>query len=240
MTKTCSECFEIKTINMFPTNKSAKSGRASYCNKCRKRKTKLVNHVPLNISIKFCKTCAIEKNIVDFTLNKRSPDGYSRFCKNCATNKFNKYYAIKQIEIKQKQTNYYHKVIKVTKYEQYKERCRLKQQNRLKTDVTYKLKRNLRNRLYYALRNKVWKKNTKFSTYIGLENHEDLKIYLESKFLKGMTWENYGEWEIDHIIPLDSAKTAEELFKLCHYTNLQPLLKKDNLIKSNKINDSLT
>ena len=49
-----------------------------------------------------------------------------------------------------------------------------------------------------------------------------------------MTWNNRSEWHIDHIIPLSSAKTEEELYKLFHYTNLQPLWAKDNLIKGKK------
>jgi len=53
-----------------------------------------------------------------------------------------------------------------------------------------------------------------------------------------MCWENYGlnGWHIDHIIPLISAKTEEEIYKLCHFTNLQPLWWYENLEKRNKIN----
>ena len=59
-----------------------------------------------------------------------------------------------------------------------------------------------------------------------------------------MNWENYGMyngdlcfgWDIDHIIPVSSAKTEEEILKLNHYTNLQPLCSKENRdIKKNKI-----
>ena len=50
-----------------------------------------------------------------------------------------------------------------------------------------------------------------------------------------MSWDNYGKWHIDHIIPLSSAKTEQDILKLCHYTNLQPLWAKGNIIKSNKI-----
>jgi hypothetical protein len=42
-------------------------------------------------------------------------------------------------------------------------------------------------------------------------------------------------WEIDHIIPISSAKNKEEMISLCHYTNLQPLWHIDNMIKGNKI-----
>jgi len=60
---------------------------------------------------------------------------------------------------------------------------------------------------------------------------EEFKIYLESKFEDWMTWENKGlyngylnyGWDIDHKIPISSATTEEEMIKLNHYTNLQPL-----------------
>ena len=65
---------------------------------------------------------------------------------------------------------------------------------------------------------------------------EFLKEHLEKQFTEGMSWDNHGVygWHIDHIIPLSSAKTEEEVYKLCHYTNLQPLWANDNLTKSNK------
>lgn len=62
-----------------------------------------------------------------------------------------------------------------------------------------------------------------------------LKTHLESKFTDGMSWENRSMWHIDHIIPLASAKSIEEVVKLCHYTNLQPLWAEENLSKGTKI-----
>ena len=60
---------------------------------------------------------------------------------------------------------------------------------------------------------------------------EEFKIYLESKFEDWMNWNNYGYfngelnygWDIDHINPLNSAQIEEEIIRLNHYTNLQPL-----------------
>lgn len=110
------------------------------------------------------------------------------------------------------------------------------QKNRKKTDVVYRAKSNIKLRVYHAIKTKGFKKNNSTTKMIGL-SYEELRIYIENKFLNGMTWENYGKkgWHVDHIIPLSSAKNIKDLEKLMHYTNLQPLWWHDNLKKSNKI-----
>jgi hypothetical protein len=97
-----------------------------------------------------------------------------------------------------------------------------------------KLKHNLRNRINLAVRKKSWVINGGSEKLLG-GSYDDVMNYLTSKLKKGMTWDNYGEWHIDHKIPLASAKTAEELIALCHYTNLQPLSAFDNKSKGSKM-----
>jgi hypothetical protein len=65
------------------------------------------------------------------------------------------------------------------------------------------------------------------------------KSHFESLFKEGMTWKNHGKWgwHIDHIVPLDTAKTVEDMGRLCHYKNLQPLWWSNNLSKGNKVYD---
>jgi hypothetical protein len=66
-------------------------------------------------------------------------------------------------------------------------------------------------------------------------SRDGLRKHLESKFKDGMTWENYGKhWHIDHIVPLISAKSADEVKRLCHWTNLQPLTAFENISKGSK------
>ena len=68
---------------------------------------------------------------------------------------------------------------------------------------------------------------------------DDLKKHLEKQFTEGMTWENYGEWEIDHIIPIKvfNYDNAEHLdFKRCWaLKNLRPLWRNENRAKSDKL-----
>jgi hypothetical protein len=101
---------------------------------------------------------------------------------------------------------------------------------RRRNDPNFKLRSNLRSRMNIALRNTV-KSNTTMKL-VGCST-EFLKGHLEAKFTKGMNWENYGEWHVDHIIPcsyydLTKPENQRECF---HYTNLQPLWAKDNMDK---------
>lgn len=70
--------------------------------------------------------------------------------------------------------------------------------------------------------------------YIGC-SIETLKAHLESKFTEGMTWENYGDWHIDHIVPIKYGEpTLEQVIERLHYMNLQPLWAADNISKGNR------
>jgi uncharacterized Zn finger protein (UPF0148 family) len=106
---------------------------------------------------------------------------------------------------------------------------------RLKTESQQRLKHNIRQRVRMALEGV---KSNSVTQSLGC-TWEELRIYLQSKFQPGMSWENYGlyGWHVDHIIPICNFNLdcPEEFKKACHYTNLQPLWAKDNLVKSNKI-----
>lgn len=102
--------------------------------------------------------------------------------------------------------------------------------NRYQTDIQYKLARRLRSRLWEALKRGY--KSGSAVRDLGC-SIEEFKNYLESLFQPSMTWDNYGEWHIDHIKPLDSfdLMDREQLKIACHYSNLQPLWAEDNIRK---------
>lgn len=104
------------------------------------------------------------------------------------------------------------------------------------TDPVFKLAVLLRRRTLLALKAKKFTKTNTLHQYLGCSCSE-LKAHLESQFKPGMTWENHSlrGWHIDHIIPISSASTPEELYKLCHFSNLQPLWATENLKKSDKL-----
>ncbi|CAH2406837.1 hypothetical protein MES4922_570005 [Mesorhizobium ventifaucium] len=62
-------------------------------------------------------------------------------------------------------------------------------------------------------------------------DHPELRDHIGSQFRPGMSWERYRQWEVDHVKPLGLARDIGELIQLCHYTNLQPLWRRENRAK---------
>lgn len=202
---------------------------------------------------KVCKKCLVDKLLSDFNKNKNTNDGLQVNCIVCNKEYKKQYYIDNKDKILEKHKEYYienKKIIidrvkiwgdnnkdKVGQYKKdYVEKNRdfinLKIIQRKKDDPILKLKM-----LYRSKTNKILGSNRE-STFdlIGCSPSE-LKSYLEKQFKGGMCWENHGlfGWHIDHIIPLSSAKSDDELKKLCHYSNLQPLWAIENIIKRDKI-----
>ena len=144
-----------------------------------------------------------------------------------------KYYEDNIEKIKQYQKNYrennkeYQKVYKKLN----KDRINKMEKERKNTEPLYKLICNIRSLICSKIKSNGYQ-------ILGC-SFEDFKIHLENQFTEWMNWENYGNpkdrifehnktWDIDHIIPLASATSEEELLKLNHYTNLQPLCSYEN------------
>ena len=167
--------------------------------------------------------------------------------------KFKEYYEANKENIKEKIKNYY-KInkggVKEKKKEYYEnnKQARLEYQrkykiNRKLNDPLFKLTRNIRNAIRKSFINNGYKKTSKTFLILGC-SFEEFKQHLESKFETWMTWDNYGlyngtanyGWDIDHIIPSSTALTEEDVIKLNHYTNLQPMCSYYNRdVKKNKI-----
>ena len=102
-------------------------------------------------------------------------------------------------------------------------------------DPAFRIRCNLHSRLWQAVKNQGTTKDSTTMDLVGCSLHV-LVSHLESQFTEGMTWDNYGEWHIDHIRPCASfdLKLDGEQKKCFNYNNLQPLWAEDNLTKSAK------
>lgn len=106
---------------------------------------------------------------------------------------------------------------------------------RYATDPDFKIKKLLRNRLWDALKASGAKKSKSALKLVGC-TIPFLKDYLAEKFDSKMSWDNYGDWHIDHIIPCNQfdLKLEQEQQRCFHYTNLQPLWAAENFSKGAK------
>ena len=108
---------------------------------------------------------------------------------------------------------------------------------RSKIDIDFRLANSLRARVRAAITANNGSKAYRTMELVGC-TIEELKDHLEQQFQPGMSWENYGDWHVDHIKPVSSFKnlgTDEDVQRQCfHFQNLQPLWASENLKKSNK------
>ena len=102
------------------------------------------------------------------------------------------------------------------------------------TDPLFALKDRLRSRVSKSLKRKGFKKSTKTALMLGC-TYEEFRAHIERLFLPGMSWANFSDGHIDHIVPLDAADTEAEVYALNHYTNLRPMWGPDNITKSDTL-----
>lgn len=190
--------------------------------------------------LKICGTCKISKSLEFFHKNKDGKDGYRSQCKECCKSYHSKHYEENIDEIKQKNKKHYlnnrEEILeKNVKYNlENKESINKKRYLKLENNPLEKKSLNLRSSTISFLKSDINKINTNrgnIENILGCSKQE-LKNHFEEQFEEWMNWENQGgkgirtqntNWDVDHIIPLSSAKTEEELITLCHYSNLRPL-----------------
>jgi hypothetical protein len=232
--KVCSRCKNEKELNMFYKRKTSIDGLRSECKECLRiycgkykegyKENNLKSVIVL--SKKICSKCKIEKYSDEYHRKLNNKDGLSYNCKECASldnkiykdsnrdknNEYNKSYYLNN-------KSYFSKYIK----------------NRKKVDLLYNLKIVIRTSITNSIKKKGYTKKTKTYKILGCST-EEFKSYIENKFDSWMSWDNHGlyngefnyGWDLDHIIPISSAKTEDDIIKLNHHSNLQPLCSKIN------------
>ena len=171
------------------------------------------------LDMKMCPKCQENKSLSEY--------GLSFYCKKCNANAVSDWRKENKIRDSKHAKAW---------YERNKSHKTTYMREKLKNRPLERMKHNLRTRLRSALKGA---KKSKSLFFILGASIESVKSHLESKFVSGMTWENYGEWHVDHLVPLSSAQNTEQLIALCHYGNLQPLWASDNLKKSDKMPKNL-
>lgn len=196
--------------------------------------------------MKQCSKCKIWKDEGEFHKNSRTKDGLCSKCKVCAIILAQKWTEdnrkrSRQIKAKWQKNN---------RQKQNEIRKRWRKANPKKVASIQKkhdakrakvprnkLSRNISRRIRYSLHGN--KNGLHWETLVGYTLQE-LKQHIESQFVEGMSWDNYGEWHIDHQIPISAFNFdfPEDIdFKRCWaIENLKPLWRFENLSKSGKVN----
>jgi hypothetical protein len=256
-TKICTKCKIEKTIDQFGNDKKTKDRLSYWCKECiskycqdhkKERKEYYQNNIDKikkyrKLYSKIHKKEIQEQNKAYHQEHKVERKEYQKI-----------YSQIHKKSIKERKKNYYQKnkeklnkqkkrykeehkkeiaLMNKKYYKTHKKNITKRVKNKCKIDINFKLTRYLRSRLNQAL-----KKNSKSKHTMELLgcSVDFLKKHLESKFTKDMTWNNYGKWHIDHIIPcarFDLSKASEQK-KCFNWENLQPLWAVDNLRKGRK------
>jgi hypothetical protein len=205
--KNCNKCNEVKSYEFFSKHKSYKDGYQTTCKSCINKNTKLY-----------------------YLKNKEKIKEYSKKYqkKSIKKKEYTKKYYLKNKEYHNEYSKKHQKENKEYYNEYYK--------NRRKNDSTFKFKCNVRCLISYSFKRGInqFRKNAKTEDILGC-TIEEFRDYISLKFTKGMSFDNHGKWHLDHIIPLASAETEEDILRLNHYTNFQPLWAADNISKGAKI-----
>lgn len=111
------------------------------------------------------------------------------------------------------------------------------EKTRKANDPIYKLINNFRTAIYQVLKENQIQKNGHYFEILKY-SPETLIEHLENNFKDGMTWDNYGDWHVDHIKPISLFNIIEigddEFMSCWSLNNLQPLWSEENIRKSNK------
>ena len=225
-TKVCPKCGRELPLSDFNNNRSQKDGKAVQCRYC-------------------CK----EYNKEYYEKNKEKRKEYLAKNKEKIKEQKKEYFAKNKEKIKEKRKEY-NKEYSIKNKEKVKEKvkeCREKNKerrneylkeynkNKRKEDELFVVSERCRSRIHQFIRQRGYKKTSKTFEMIGC-TPEQLVEHLHKTWYDNYGTEYNGEpVHIDHIIPLSSAETEEDMYKLCHYTNLQYLKPVDNLAKSDSI-----
>jgi hypothetical protein len=226
--KKCSKCKIEKEFSEFYKNKYNKDGYQFLCKNCKSISDKVyLENSNYNIDYYLKnKEELSEKQKIYYVENKKDILEYQI-----------KYNSENKNKILERKKEYYQdNKDKSKKYRlENREKRNLSIKKRKESDSLFKLKENIRTSIYVSFSRSGYTKKSRTHEILGC-SFEDFKNHLESKFESWMTWNNYGlyngeldfGWDIDHITPTSSAITEEELIRLNHYTNLQPLCSKVN------------
>jgi len=216
----------LKTSGARYLKKKAKADKtAAWAEKC-----KLHEEWYASDPLRVCKVCLVEKPLSKFKVKGGRYQGH--ICRTCDRKRYRQRQAIKRLSKPKK--------LPLSEAEKLLRRLARKRDERARimADPILRLDRNISEQIRGHLRKlKCGKPVGGWKSSVGYSLH-DLKVHLENKFTEGMSWDNYGAWHVDHIMPrwvFSAYSAAEEYLECWALDNLQPLWAEDNVRKGGSL-----
>lgn len=242
--KQCKKCKVDKYVAEYHKDSKYPDGLCTWCRECsysykKERKNGKKIRVPdfevNGVLSRKCRVCEKNKSLGEFHSNKNCLNGRERKCIKCTYQQAKKAGRTKPTPKRRENTNRRRKELGKS----YRNQQNAWRNNYYKTNPRFRISSTLRNRIKDALKRQNTYKGSETFKLLGA-TAEEVRVYLESLWLPGMSWENYGfgddKWHIDHIKPITAYDLTikENQYACFNYKNLQPLWQKDNLQKHNK------
>lgn len=233
----CTSCLKNLSLENFYVDKNLKRGYSYTCKLCKKMGIKSSNKtVIFKDDLKWCNSCKAYLSFSKFNFCKKCKNNLRYTCSDCEKLAYKRYVKteshIEYLNLNRENKNKYNREL----YQRSKDRINKRIRDKRRENPLYGLACTLRSNISNKLRKFLsGSKERKTYDILGCTS-EYFASYIESKFEPWMNWENRGlyngelnyGWDLDHIIPINSAKSDEEIYKLNHYTNFQPLCSKVN------------
>ena len=225
MEKQCTRCKEIKDYAEFTKrkrvpkrNRNSKSSVEAICKDCKSSKEKF------KPGFKRCKKCSNIKSLDLFYKSKSGRFGVAGKCKDCDKERGVEYRTRPEV------------IARTLAYNQSPEgrAVQKKFRDNRNSQTQFRIRNTLSNKMRRVIKNQ-WM-SPKTEKYLGCTIKEFMN-HLESQFVEGMTFDNYGEWHLDHILPTSRFDFADdEQVRICsHYSNIRPMWAKANNYKRARI-----
>lgn len=241
--KVCIKCEFEKELSEFGKRADSKDGYRNDCKECRKEFNKLYKELNKeSLSNKKKIWALINKEEISQKQKEYREDNKEKISiQRKEFRESNK----ERLSLERKEFREKNKELLAKRKKDYYEKNREKEnkrkakwhKNKIETDDNYKLRTSIRSLIYQSVKNAGYRKSQlrlkKTDLILGCTT-EFFREYLEERFLEGMTWENHGEWHIDHKTPVSWGENEDDIYILNHYTNFQPLWAFDNLSKGNR------
>ena len=201
----------------------------------------LIVHQVLGVIMKSCNECFLTKSLSEYPVKSNSKDGHTGKCLVCTRAYYRNYKKENKDAVLKSKKQHYEKnkstwdAYRTKNATEIAKRKRAWYASKVESDGSFVLYEKIRKMVYRTLEYTGEEKQNRTKQILGY-NHIDLKKRIESQFSDGMSWDNYGNWHIDHIKPLAAFDLTDpvQVAKAFHYKNLRPLHWRQNISKGAK------